>query len=171
MPQDELVDIVDENGKFIETVSKKEAHQKGLLHTCVIGQVINSKGEYLLITQSSNKQDNSLYVCPMGGHVTSGESREDAVRHELMEELSISEYTLEYIGESIFNRDVLGRKENHYFVLYKVFSDQIPKPDPSEVEGFKYFTLDELKNEIKNQPEKFGVAYHFVVNKFFPNLL
>lgn len=170
MFQDELVDIIDEKGKFIKTISKFEAHTEGLLHACVIGQVINSKGEYLLIKHPSHKQDPGQYICPMGGHITSGESEAESVRRELKEEIGIINYTSEYVGRGIFNRVVLGRKENHMFILYKIFSDDTPTTS-DEVEGFIYLTESELKREIKEHPENFGFAYHFVVKQFFPNLL
>lgn len=44
----EFVDIVDENNKVLYKTSKKEAHKKGLLHRCVISEIINSKGEQLI---------------------------------------------------------------------------------------------------------------------------
>lgn len=62
----EHVDIVDENDNVLYSTSKKEAHEKGLLHRCVIAEVINSKGEWLLIKQSKTKQEPGKFVSPMG---------------------------------------------------------------------------------------------------------
>lgn len=169
MSQDELVDIVDSKGNFLKTISKIQAHAEGLLHECVIGQVINYEGEYLLIKHPPERQDPGTYVCPMGGHISSGESEENAVRRELLEELGIKDYKAEYLGREIFNREVIGRKENHVFILYKIFSDEMPVLN-HESESFRYFSEAELRNEIKNHPENFGAAYHFVVKQFFPNL-
>lgn len=169
MSQDELVDVVDENGKFIKTVSKIDAHKDGFLHECVIGQVINSKGEYLLIKHPPDRQDPGQYVCPMGGHVTSGETKENSVKREMLEELGMKDYQFEYLGKAIFNRQVIGRKENHFFLLYKIFSDEAPILS-HEAESFRYFSEEELRSEIKKHPENFGYAFHFVVERFFPNL-
>jgi isopentenyldiphosphate isomerase len=170
MSQDELVDIVDEEGNFIKVVSKIEAHRDGLLHACVIGQVINSKGEYMLIKQPADRQHPNQYVCPMGGHIESKESEELAVKRELLEELGMKEYTSQYIGSAIFNREVIGRKENHLFMLYKIFSDETPVLN-HESESFKYFSEEDLKKEIKEHAENFGITYLFLVKRFFPNLL
>jgi isopentenyl-diphosphate delta-isomerase len=169
MFQDELVDIVDENMNFVEVVAKKEAHTLGLLHKCVIGQVINSKGEYLLVKHPPNRQDPGLYVCPMGGHVTSGEKDEESVSRELFEELGIKDYRSEFAGAKIFNREVIGRKENHVFLVYKVFSDQEPVLS-DEAESCKYFSKEELKKELKEHPENFGKAFHFVVDNILTEL-
>ena len=126
MSQDELVDIVDENMNFIKVDSKMEAHREGWLHKTVIGVVLNSQGHYLLVKQSKNRQDPGQYVSPAGGHVSAGESDEDALKREVYEELGIKDFKYEFVGKGIFNREVIGRKENHFFIIYKVFSDQNP---------------------------------------------
>jgi isopentenyldiphosphate isomerase len=55
MLQEELVDIVDENENFLEIILKREAHEKGLLHKCVIANVIDSQGRWLLTRPSQNR--------------------------------------------------------------------------------------------------------------------
>jgi isopentenyl-diphosphate delta-isomerase len=171
MSQDELVDIVEENGNFIKVVSKREAHERGLLHKTAIGQLINSKGEWLLVKQSKNRQDAGQYVSPVGGHVTSGENDIEALKREANEELGLSDnFKFEFVGKKIFNRFVMGRQENHFFMVFKIFSDADPIIN-HESESFKYFTEEELKKELKENPKMFGDAFHFVVKNFFPNLI
>ena len=171
MSTDELVDVVDESGNVLKIVPKKEAHTLGLLHKTVVSQVIDSSGRWLLTKQSSTRQDAGQYVCPVGGHVSAGESNEDALGREAEEELGLIEkFTYEYVGRAIFNREVIGRKENHFFIVYKIYSDVQPVIN-HESESYAYFTTDELRAELKNHPEKFGAAHHFVVKTFFPELL
>ncbi len=135
--QDELVDIVDENMNFLKIVPKGEAHSSGLLHKCVIGMVIDSQGRYLLVKQSKGRQDPGQYVAPAGGHVSAGEENETALKREVFEELGIANFKYEFMGWDIFNREVLGRKENHLFLIYKVFSDQEPVLN-DEGEDYEY---------------------------------
>ncbi len=170
MSQDELVDIVDENGNFLEVVFKREAHEKGLLHKCVIANVIDSRGRWLLTRPSKNRQDMGQYVSPMGGHVSAGESDIDALRRELMEELGLSDFKYELAGKAILDRHVIGRHENHVFIVYKVFSNVKPILN-HEAESCKYFTVEELTKELKENPQLFGDAFHFVVKNIYPNLL
>ena len=170
MSQDELLDIIDEDGKVLEIVTKREAHQRGLLHKTVISEVIDSKGRWLLVKQASDRQDAGQYVSPVGGHVSSGETNEQALKREANEELGLEgDYKFEFIGKKIFNRSVLGRQENHYFIVYKIYSDAEPILN-HESESYKYFTEDELRAEFKNHPESFGDAFHFVVKNMFPFL-
>ena len=171
MNQDELVDIINENGSLLKVVSKQEAHKEGLLHKTVIGNVIDSKERWLLIKPSKGRQDACQYVAPMGGHVSAGETEVDALRREMNEELSLNEdFKYELVGKKIFNRFVIGRQENHLFVSYKIFSDTEPVLS-HEAESYKYFTEEELKRGLKENPELFGDAFHFLVKSFFTDLI
>ena len=172
MADDELVDVVDQEDNVIQTVTKSEAHEKGLLHKTVISEVIDSQGRWLFVKQASDRQDAGQYVSPVGGHVTSGETDEEALKREANEEVGLveGEYKYDFVNKAIFNREVLGRKENHYFLVYKIYSDATPKLN-HESESCRYFTDEELRNELKEYPEHFGDAFHFVVKNSFPYLL
>ncbi|PIR68593.1 hypothetical protein COU49_00345 [Candidatus Nomurabacteria bacterium CG10_big_fil_rev_8_21_14_0_10_35_16] len=171
MSQDELVDVIDENGKVLKVVTKREAHASGLLHKCVVSEVIDSQGRWLMVLQAKDRQDAGQYVSPVGGHIASGENENNALKREASEELGLTEdFKFEYIGQGIFNREVIGRKENHLFILYKIYSDTKPILN-HESDSYKYFTEDELKNALKTNPKQFGDAFHFVVKNIFPHLL
>lgn len=168
---EELVDIVDDKENFIEIVPKSEAHKKGLLHKTVISEVVNSKGEWLMVKQSKDRQDAGQYVSPVGGHVTAGETNEEALKRESEEEVGLTgDFKYELVGKKIFNRFVIGRQENHFFIQYKIYSDAKPVLS-HEADDYKYFTEEELKRELKENPKMFGDAFHFVVKEFFCNLL
>src|SRR3990167_3107395 len=85
--QDEQVDIVNEKDEVLYNTTKQEAHEKGLLHRTVIAEVVDSKGKWLLVKQASNKQDAGQYVSPVGGHAQAGESTDEAIKREALEEL------------------------------------------------------------------------------------
>jgi isopentenyl-diphosphate delta-isomerase len=164
------VDIVDEKGNFIKVVSKQQAHEKGLLHKTVISQLVDSNGRWLLIKPSKGRQDEGQYVSPMGGHVSAGETDVQALKREMNEELGLrGDIKYELIGKTIFNRFVIGRQENHFFIMYKSYSNKEPILS-HEAESCKYFTEEELKRELKENPELFGDAFHFVAKKFHPFL-
>jgi len=169
MTEIEYVDILDENDNIVSTVCKQEAHEKGLLHRTAIAEVINSKGQWILVKQAGDRQDAGQYVSPVGGHVKSGENLLDALKREAKEEMGLENFTYKYIGKKIYNREVLGRKENHYFILYEIYSDEEPTLNNESV-SFERFTTQRLKEELKNNPKKFGNAYHFVVEIFYPQL-
>lgn len=166
----EVVDVVDLDNKFLFEATKEKAHKRGLLHRTILVQLINSKGEWILVRQSSDRQDPGQYVSPVGGHIRAGESEVEALGRETLEELGLKAFKHKFIGRGIFNRKVLGRKENHYFILYEIYSDKKLNLGP-EAESYKSFTKKEIKKLLKDNPKLFGKAFHFGVKTFYPNLL
>jgi len=168
---EEQIDIVNEQNEIIGKTSKRDAHEKGLLHKTVIAEVIETDGTWTLGKQASDRQDAGQYVSPVGGHVQSGETDEDALRREAYEEYGLSGiFLFRYVGKKIFNREVRGRKENHYFILYEIITDEKPILNNESVD-FKRFSREELKKGFAENPKQFGDAFHFIVQTFYPELL
>lgn len=167
MKNDEKIDIVDENDRVVASVWKSEAHEKGLLHRTVIAEVIDSKGNWTLVKQSSSRQDAFQFVSPIGGHVASGETEVEALKREAYEEYGLnSDFEYKLVGKKIFYREVLGRKENHYFILYEIYTDVSPVLNEESTE-FEKFTPGQLKQELAEKPDKFGEAFIFIINNFY----
>lgn len=166
---DEMVDIVDEANNVLAQATKSEAHTRGLLHRCIIAEVIDSQGNWTLVKQASDRQDAGQYVSPVGGHIQAGESEEDALRREVFEEMGITRYTSRRIGQAMFNREVIGRNEHHYFILYEVYSDQKPMLNHESV-GFKKFNVESLKTALDGAPARFGDAFLFVARTFYSDV-
>lgn len=164
---EELVDIVNKDDQVISTSSKREAHKKGLLHRTVIAEVIDEDGKWILVKQAPNKQDAGQYVSPIGGHVSAGETPEEALKREAAEECGLtSGFSYRLIGKKIYNREIIGRKENHYFILYEITSNEKIVLNEESV-GYEKFSKRELKKQLKDNPKKFGAAFHFVFRTFY----
>ena len=172
MNPEEPVDIVDENSNFLYVATKKEAHEKGLLHKTVISMVFDSQGRYLFTKPRVGRQDALQFVNPVGGHVTHGETELQAMQREGNEELGLPQYQeYELVGRTIFNRFVIGRQENHLFIIFKTISDREPiLGDEHEDMGYQYFTEEEQKRKIKQNSDLFGAAFHAVHKIFSPHL-
>lgn len=166
----ENVDIVNDRNEVLQQMSKIEAHEKGLLHRCVIAEVKNTKGEWLLVKQSPNRQDAGQYVSPVGGHVIAGETPTHALIRETMEELGIVATTYKYIGSKIFNRSTRGKLENHLFMLYEITSDEMPVLN-EESDSFAYFSEEKITQTTQNASKIFGAAFLFILQEFYPNLI
>ncbi len=165
----EKVDVVDENLRVLYPIDKQEAHDKGVLHPTIVAEVINKKGEWLLVRQAGHKQDAGQFVSPVGGHVTSGESEIEALKREAMEEVGLKVVSYKRVGQFIFNRKVNDKIENHYFILYEIYSDEEPKLNDESVE-WKRFYRQEIKKILKENPKFFGDAFHVVVRNFYSSL-
>lgn len=166
---EEQVDIIDAQGKVVNTVPKSLAHQQGLLHKTVIAELVNSRGEYCLVKQSSSKQDSGQFVSPVGGHVSAGETEDEALIRECEEECGLTPSNFKFIGKTIYNREVIGRKENHLFIVYEIYTDQNPILNHESVE-FKWFSETEIKSLLKSKPDTFGAAWHHVFKNIFPEI-
>lgn len=168
--QEEMVDVVNENDDIVGVTSKSDAHQKGLLHRTVISEIIDRHGRFVLVLQSSDRQDAGQYVSPVGGHVKNGETENEALKREALEEVGLQDFEFHLVGKAIFNRTILRRQENHYFILYEIFSGEEIILN-AESTSYKSFTKEELKQSIISTPEKFGAAFYFVLETFYPQLL
>jgi isopentenyl-diphosphate delta-isomerase len=167
---DEMVDVVDEGDNVLYPILKREAHEKGLLHRTVISEIKDSQGRWVMVKQAPDKQDAGQYVSPVGGHVAAGETEDGALKREAMEECGLGDFKFRFIGKEIYNRNVLNRQENHYFIQYEIYSDAKVVLNEESV-SYKLFTEQEMKDVLKNTPEIFGAAFHFVVRTFYPDLL
>lgn len=163
---DELVDIVDDELNVLHQATKLKAHSEGLLHKTVIAGVRNSKGQLILVKQASDRQDAGQFVSPVGGHVRVGESEEEALKREALEEIGLDEIEFRFLGQAIYNREVIGRKENHYFIYYEILTDENLKLG-AESECFEHFSLEQIEKELEIYPAKYGAAYKFIYDSFY----
>lgn len=162
----EQVDIIDESNQVLYQASKQDAHQIGLLHRTIIAELIDPQGRWILVKQAADRQDAGQYVSPVGGHIRAGESEIEALKREAREELGLTDFTYKYIGRAIFKREVLGRIENHYFILYEITTSQEPVLN-HESTDFRRFSKAELRDLLARKPHLFGNAFRFVLNTFY----
>jgi isopentenyl-diphosphate Delta-isomerase len=167
---EEIVDIVDTDCGVLYSAPKTEAHEKGLLHRTVICEVRDKAGNWVLIRQAGHKQDAGQYVSPVGGHVKAGETDEDALSREVLEEIGLTDFDHQYVGRFVFERKVIGRHENHYFIIYMIYTDE-PFTLNDESVDYAAFSENELKQLLKEKPHQFGAAFFAVLDKFHPHML
>ncbi len=109
----EWVDVVDDNDRVVETVTRAQVRAENLHHRAVSIAVLGSDGR-LLVHRRANTKDvwPSMWDLAAGGVVAAGESYEDAARRELVEELGITAKQWEPLGEGRYTDDrvsLIGR--------------------------------------------------------------
>lgn len=165
----EIVDIVDNDGRVLRQELKTDAHKNGWLHKTVIG-FLKYGEDWALVEQAADRQDAGQLVAPVGGHVGAGETEIAALLRESEEEIGTRNIDYAYRGSAIFHRQVIGRDENHMFLVYEISTtDEVNLG--SEAVAIERFTTKQLKNLLQNNPENFGDALFFVLEHFYPNLL
>jgi len=163
--EDELVDEIDSTGRTLRAVSKHKSHREGWLHRTVIGAVQDPDGNIVLVRQAPDRQDAGQFVAPVGGHVKAGETDDDALRREALEEIGLSDIAFEQLGQFIYDRHVIGRHENHLFVVYRITADPAQIVLGPEAVEHRTFTHTELEEALKTTPEIFGASYHELVRR------
>lgn len=166
---EEIIDIVDDNGVVLRHAGKSDAHSHGWLHKTVIGY-LKYGDNWALVKQAADRQDAGQFVAPVGGHVKAGESEIDALLRESEEEIGTRNVSFKLIGHARFHRQVIGRDENHLFIIYEIATDD-PISLGNEAVAIETFSEDDLRRLIADEPNKFGDAYYFVLEKFYPNML
>src|SRR5947209_6928473 len=125
MMDQEMIDILGDDHNIVRQALKTEAHQNGWLHATVVG-CLRYGLDWALVRQSADRQDAGQFVHPVGGHVKAGETELDALYRESEEEIGTRNITYKLVGKARFQRHVLGRDENHLFVVYEITTpDQI----------------------------------------------
>lgn len=156
---DEMLDVVDENDKIIGKAFKSECHKKGLKHRGVAIIVENRNHEILIQKRSSNKKEDPNKLCiSASGHVAKGEDYLEAAKRELKEELGIAA-DLKLIGTfSLFNSNPKKSIEDINVKLFLCQCDKKLNFQDKEVDKAKFFSKQEIKKMISENPEKFNQA-------------
>jgi 16S rRNA (adenine1518-N6/adenine1519-N6)-dimethyltransferase len=86
----DLLPVVDHHDNVIGHGTRREVHERALLHRAVHVVVIDGEGNVLLQKRSNSKDSHpGWWDISVGGHVDKGESYEEAVTRELREELGL----------------------------------------------------------------------------------
>lgn len=155
----EFVDSYNEVGeKTGKSVSKLEAHEKGIFHKSVHVWIVNKKGEILIQRRSKNKETfpNMLDVS-FAGHIRSGESSIEAVKREAKEELGLEidlerlEYLFTYKKEEKIKDSYFENEFNDVFLYSKEIEIKDCKFIDNEVSEVKYVDFRRLEMMWKDK--------------------
>lgn len=89
-PREELVDVIDDEGRTIAVVPRREMRGKRLAHRCVYLLVFNGQGEMFVHQRTASKDVYpSHWDVAVGGVLSAGESFDTGARREGAEELGV----------------------------------------------------------------------------------
>ena len=140
--------IVDEEGHVIGSATRGECHSgKKLLHPVVHLHVFNSKGEVYLQRRPDWKDiQPGKWDTSVGGHIDYGEEPEQALVREVREELGITEFTPVRVGKYVFE----SKREKELVYVHRTTYDSPVTPSAEELDGGRFWTLDEIREAIGN---------------------
>jgi isopentenyl-diphosphate delta-isomerase len=156
----ELVILVNEKDEQIGLMEKMEAHEKAVLHRAFSVFIFNSRGEMLLQQRALQKYHSpGLWTNTCCSHPRDGETLEQATRRRLEEEMGM-QCELTKAFDFIYKSDVgQGLTEHELDHVFLGETDQEPKINPDEVASWKYMALDEVRVDMKNNPQNYTVWF------------
>jgi isopentenyl-diphosphate delta-isomerase len=156
---EELVVLVDEHDREIGTADKLAAHRSGALHRAFSVVLFDRAGRMLLQRRARGKyHSGGLWSNTCCGHPRPHEAVADAAGRRLTEELGIS-CGLRAVGAFRY-RTRLGDLEEHEYdhVLVGRF-DGSPRPNPDEVDDWRWVEPGAAAAELDAAPERFTVWF------------
>jgi isopentenyl-diphosphate delta-isomerase type 1 len=157
MGQSAFVDVVDEKDNRLGQIPEAEAFKhKEKITRAIAVFVFNSKNELFLQKRSKAKFINPLcWTASVTGYVNSKESYLEAAVRETMEELGIriESYDLEFMEKTLVKTE-----PRQFFQSYRLVWDGIFRLNPTEIDSGKFFSIQEIKNMIKDG-EKFSPSF------------
>jgi len=144
----EVLAVVDEKDNVVGSATRKEIHEKGLLHREVYVFLVNSAGQVLL----QKRKDFPVWDSSAAGHFPKDQAYLEAAQREFEEELGIALSKSDFIEKwHLFFPDskrVLAKINNRFVKVFVVKKD-IPLPkimfDKDEITEVKFFDKAELK--------------------------
>jgi isopentenyldiphosphate isomerase len=143
----EIFPVVDEDGNTIGEASRSVCHdgKSKLLHPVVHLHLFNSKGELFLQKRVMTKDiQPGKWDTSVGGHVGVGESVEEALARESLEELGLKNFNAKFIGKYTWESEVERELVNSFYTI----SDDVPVTDPGEIEEGKFWTMNEINENL-----------------------
>lgn len=159
----EYFDLVDEHDKIIGTTTQQKSHQDGGIHRVAAIYVFDNKDRLYVQEhiKGGGKYDHSV-----GGHVSQGETYDEAAKREGLEELGIID-PLEKV--SVFYSDETFGDSNirHYFGLYECHpsEDWHFKPN-DEVKTIIPMTITDIIDLMNVEPKRFTGGFRNTMKEY-----
>lgn len=158
---EEYWDIYDENRQLTGRTMRRDDWnmQPGDYHLTVLGAVCTPDGRYLITQRAADKSWAPLWWEIPGGGVRAGESSEEAVRREVLEETGIDVAGAD--GGYVFSYSRVNPEEgDNYFVdIYRFVLDMNEEDvhlQAEETNGFRFAAPGEIR-ELAEE----GVFLHY----------
>ncbi len=144
--QEELLEIVDKQGKSLGVAPRSSIHgNPSLLHKVVHVLVFNSTGELLLQKRSMSKDvAPGKWDTSVGGHVSAAEAISLAVYREMKEELGIDTVEPGFLYSYIHSNTY----ESELVFTHSCIHDGPFSFNAGEIDAVKFWRIEEIKKAL-----------------------
>ena len=165
---EEKVILVNERDEQIGLMEKLEAHEKALLHRAFSVFILNDKNEIMLQQRAAEKYHSPLlWTNTCCSHQREGETNIEAGTRRLFDEMGIITELKElfyFIYKAPFDNGLTEHELDHVMIGY--YNDE-PKINPDEVESWKWMSIDEVKDDMQQNPEIYTVWFKIIFDEFY----
>ncbi len=167
--REEWFDLVTPEGKIVGRAPRSVVHgNPDLLHPVVHVHIINSRGQIYLQKRADNKDvQPGKWDTAVGGHISSGESVDHALRREAEEELGISFGDFRPLFRYVMRNDYESELV-HGFLL----RDDGPfYPNPEEISEARFWDVQEIRQHLgkgiftSNFEQEFQILERMLFNR------
>ncbi len=163
----DFVVLVDVNDQQIGIMEKLEAHQKGELHRAFSIFIFNSQNQLLLQQRSHTKYHSPLlWTNTCCSHPRPNENILEAANRRLFEEMGIEGLKLKNVDTLLYRSKMEnGLIEHEFDYIFIGKSDDSPKFNIDEVEAYKYLSMDDIKELVRQNPADFTEWFKIILPK------
>ncbi len=146
--------IVDDNDQILGTKERTEVDYENDIYRSAALWIQNSNNEVLVAQRKLTKrQDPGKWGPSVSGTVDNGEDYDSNIYKEAGEEVGLKGYTFKKLEKVRYYEP-----HPQFAQWYKVVVDEPLEyftPQPEEVERLEWVTLDDLIQDVKENPEKY----------------
>lgn len=166
--EEEKVILVNELDEQIGLMPKLEAHEKAILHRAFSVFVLNDKSEIMLQQRAHQKYHSPLlWTNTCCSHQREGETNIQAGNRRLYEEMGFNTELKElfhFIYKAPFDNGLTEHELDHVMIGYYNGEPEINK---DEVEAWKWMKIDDIQNDMLENPKDYTVWFKIIFDEFY----
>ncbi|GAA4107664.1 isopentenyl-diphosphate Delta-isomerase [Aquimarina addita] len=169
--EEEKVILVNQNDEQIGVMPKMEAHQKAVLHRAFSVFILNRNNELMLQQRAQHKYHSpGLWTNTCCSHQRDGETNIEAGTRRLQEEMGFTtelKDTISFIYKAPFDNGLTEHEFDHVLVGHY---EDAPVINVDEVADWKWMSIDNVRQDILQQPELYTAWFKIIFDKFYSHI-
>lgn len=164
MATEQLI-LVDAEDRELGVGDKLQTHLTGTLHRAFSIFVFDSHHRLLIQKRAQTKYHSAgLWSNTVCGHPRPGEGTLAAAHRRLAEEMGFAcelHFAFGFVYRAELSNQLIEHEYDHVFVGS---FDGEPEPETLEVEEWRWISMSELRDELRNHPEKYSYWLRVAIN-------
>jgi isopentenyldiphosphate isomerase len=145
---DELVDVIDDEGRTIAVVARRQMRQQRLPHRCTYVLVFNARGELFVHLRTAAKDVYpGHWDVAIGGVLAAGETFEQGVRREIREEIGI-----DAVAEALFPFRYADERTTVQAMVYRLIHEGPFQLQAEEIVRGDFVPMTNVWDRIDREP-------------------